>query len=277
MKNIVILYHSSCPDGFSAAWAAWKKFGKEATYVPVDRRPILPKGLKGKIIYSLDFVHDEPMLSNLLKTAAKVVFIDHHITAKEKAKRGAECVFDLKRSGAVLAWQYFHPTKKIPRLLLHVEDFDLWKFKLPHTREVDILLELINFDFRTWDKMVREMENPYRRKVMFKEAAFLNRYKRRLIEGLVKSADLVSLAGRKTLAVNSPIFNSEIGHSLCRKLPPIGIVWRAKNEEIIVSLRSNGKMDVSKIAKHFGGGGHKASAGFSLPRNAKLPWKILKK
>ena len=33
-KNIVIIYHTDCRDGFGAAWAAWKKFGDSATYIP---------------------------------------------------------------------------------------------------------------------------------------------------------------------------------------------------------------------------------------------------
>jgi len=30
-----ILYHANCPDGFGAAWAAWKKLGPDINYIPV--------------------------------------------------------------------------------------------------------------------------------------------------------------------------------------------------------------------------------------------------
>ena len=44
-----------------------------------------------------------------------------------------------------------------------------------------------------------------------------------------------------------------------------------------VSLRSDGSVDVSKLAAKFkGGGGHKKSAGFSVDDLSKLPWKIIK-
>jgi hypothetical protein len=29
MKKTIILYHLDCPDGFGAAWAAWKKFSSK--------------------------------------------------------------------------------------------------------------------------------------------------------------------------------------------------------------------------------------------------------
>ncbi|MFH0712479.1 MAG: DHHA1 domain-containing protein [Candidatus Jorgensenbacteria bacterium] len=275
MKNTVVLYHSNCPDGFGAAWAAWKKFGNRADYIAVNPGILPKKTLKNKEIYVLDNSYPEKIVKKLKRENKSIIIIDHHISARKDVKSASSFVFDLKHSGAVLAWRYFNPKKKVPRFLLHIEDFDLWKFKLPHTREVDILLELIEFNFRAWDTLAREMGNPRRREIKFREAALLGRYKYRLINKIVESAELVSFAGKKTLAVNSPIFSSEIGNLLCRKLPPIGIVWRSENGKITVSLRSNGKADASKIAKRFGGGGHKASAGFGLSRNAKFPWKSL--
>jgi len=53
----------------------------------------------------------------------------------------------------------------------------------------------------------------------------------------------------------------------------IGIVWSRKSGKINVSLRSNGKIDVSKLAFKHGGGGHKAASGFTLDVEKPFPWK----
>ena len=53
-KNIVVVYHGDCTDGFSAAWAAWKKFGNKAEYLGIDPGELLPTGLEDKEIYMLD-------------------------------------------------------------------------------------------------------------------------------------------------------------------------------------------------------------------------------
>src|SRR3990167_9491025 len=45
MKNIVVIYHGKCPDGFSAAWIAWKKFGDDAEYIPGRHGEIPPEDL----------------------------------------------------------------------------------------------------------------------------------------------------------------------------------------------------------------------------------------
>ena len=57
MKNIVVLYHADCPDGFGGAWAAHKKLGEKAEYIGVHHNFLPPKGLDGKEIYMIDFVY----------------------------------------------------------------------------------------------------------------------------------------------------------------------------------------------------------------------------
>lgn len=34
LKEIVIIYHAQCRDGLGSAYAAWKKFGDNASYIP---------------------------------------------------------------------------------------------------------------------------------------------------------------------------------------------------------------------------------------------------
>lgn len=38
---------------------------------------------------------------------------------------------------------------------------------------------------------------------------------------------------------------------------------RVRPDEVRVSLRAKGKGDVATVARHFGGGGHRAAAGFT--------------
>jgi oligoribonuclease NrnB/cAMP/cGMP phosphodiesterase (DHH superfamily) len=275
-KKIVVLYHANCSDGFGAAWAAWKKFGTRADYIGIDPRTLPDKTLKNKEIYILDSAYPAQTLAKLKKRNKKVIVIDHHLSNKDDVKFASEYLFNLNHSGAVLAWQYFHPRKSLPRLLRHVEDFDLWRFRLSHTREFSAIINDFGFDFKIWNKLARDLENPKKRNALAQKGKLLLDYENKLIERIVKNAEVVNFMGYKTLAVNSPIFESEIGHYLYKKLPPTAIVWRVKNGKITVSLRSNGKVDVSKIAAKFGGGGHKAAAGFALKRDARLPWKFLK-
>lgn len=261
-KNL-ILYHSDCADGFGAAYAAWKKFGQDADYLPVlyktDPPPVL-----GKNVYILDFSYSEDILEKISKESEGLVVIDHHITSDGKLSSAKEAVFDINHSASFLSWKYFHPDKEVPLLLRYIEDKDLWKFALPESREVTRWITTLPADFNVWDSAVSDFENESLRETFIKEGREILGQVTRVIDDLVSRATAVNFEGYDTLIIETAVFHSEVGNALVNKMPPIGIVWSEKNGRISVSLRSDGTVDVSKLAQKYGGGGHKAAAGFVL-------------
>ena len=160
--------------------------------------------------------------------------------------------------------------------MLHIEDEDLFKFRLAHTREISAMLEMLPHDFKIWDKFLKQVENLKTRKKIIAKGALLLRYKNVLIKDIIQgTARSVLFQGVRTYAVNSPIFNSEIGHKLYTMHPPMAIIWEEKKNKRRFSLRSVKDFDVSKLAAKFGGGGHKNAAGFQMDITKPLPWKRL--
>jgi nanoRNase/pAp phosphatase (c-di-AMP/oligoRNAs hydrolase) len=278
MKNIVVLYHKDCPDGFGAAWAAWKKFGDKADYVAIEYKNPPPPELKNKEIYLVDFGYNQKeLMKKLLVCNKRMVMIDHHISRKNILPILPEYSFDVNHSGAVLAWRYFHPNKAVPKLLLYVEDEDLWRFKLPLARELTLAIQSYDYNFTFWNKMAADFENPSKRKKYAEEGRAILKLINKTIEILVAEGDEVIFEKNKALAVNSPVFASEIGEYIVRKKGyPIGIIWHKDGNGIRFQLRSSKRVDVSKLAQKYGGGGHKRAAGFYLKKTIKLPWKIIK-
>jgi oligoribonuclease NrnB/cAMP/cGMP phosphodiesterase (DHH superfamily) len=283
VKKIFVLYHFNCPDGFGAAWAAWKKFGKKADYIGIRPSQTADqlKGLNLKDkeeIYFLDVSASAQKLKELVKNNESVTVIDHHVSNREIIRNASQWVFDNRHSGAVLTWQFFFPKKPVPWLLRYLEEMDLWKFRLPHTKEIIAWLEFFPMEFRIWDKLARNLERATFRKSAINEGKMFLKYENRLIEGILKYAFSVKFKGYRARVVNSPKFQSQLGHRLLDKRHPVAIVWNEAADGLKFSLRSDGRVDVSKLAKSFlGGGGHKAAAGFSLPFGKKLPWKRIKK
>ncbi len=276
-KNIVILYHADCDDGFGSAWSAWKKFGAKADYIAVQHQEPPPKGLKNKEIYMIDFTYPLPIVKRLMKVNKRVTAIDHHKSAETETRATEQPLYALNHSGSTLAWKYFHPKKIIPKLLLYVEDSDLFKFRLRDTKEVRTYIRTLPFNFKIWNKIAADFNNTKKRKIIIKTGTALLRYENKLVRDTAEcNAEIVKFFGHKTYAINSPAFDSQLGEYLYKKLPPMSIIWSKRNGYIKVSLRSDGGVDVSKIAQKFGGGGHVGAAGFKLSGNAKLPWQSLK-
>lgn len=271
-EKITVIYHHDCPDGFGAAYAAWKKFGNKAAYVG-GRRGGPPENIKGERVYMLDFTYHMGQLRPFMK-ANVVTSIDHHETTEEETKATVNPSFSLKNAGCVLAWKYFHPGKPVPLLLKYVEDLDLWALKLPKAREVRAFLEQYPFDFKTWDKLMRDFEKPAFRRKAIAAGELLRAHTDILAARIADGAELVEFCGHKVYAVNAAhVLTDEVGHLLYGRKPPFAIVWQKTGNLLRISLRGNGRVDLSKMAEKFGGGGHPGSSGITRDWKKGLPWK----
>jgi len=166
MKKITILYHANCPDGFSAAWAAWKKLKTKANYLPVEHQTPPPQGLEGKTLYMLDFTYSLEIIKELVKKNKKIVIIDHHTAAYRAIQKfwrfglqNIEMIAENENSGAVLAWKYFHPKKPLPAIAKYVEDGDLWKFHLPNAKEIIAVIDDENHNSRIGRPLQKNWKN----------------------------------------------------------------------------------------------------------------------
>ncbi len=309
---VTVFYHADCLDGFGAAYAAWRYFGDTARYRALHHGDAWsPDEVKGHDVYILDFSFPPDALGEMAKHAASVVQIDHHASAlapwRERMVADAQgrqtdrhdtlnLIFDLNKSGARLAWEYFHPSEAVPLPLLHIEDQDLWRFTLPGTRAFCRALRLQSFTFAAWDELIRDATNDsspgYRETLRQGEAieGFFAREVERLAAGPLRTParlrgepvdamqalrhgqTVISDGEQSWLAVNgvainaSVLFASELGNALAEQSGSFGAVWQiGRDGEAKVSLRSKGDFDVSAIAVRYGGGGHRNAAGFRLP------------
>src|SRR3990167_9950289 len=158
-QQTVILYHGKCPDGFGGAYAAWKKFGDSAEYIPMQYGHPNPEHMDGREIFFVDFCLPKDQMDALQSVAKSLTVLDHHEGIKEVATQFPG-VFDSDRSGATIAWSYFHPDKPVPLLLEYIEDYDLFRFNLPDTKAFNAFMTLEPYDLERWDEISTQLEDP---------------------------------------------------------------------------------------------------------------------
>ncbi len=259
----LVVYHGDCPDGFGAAFAAWKRYGDEADYLPVNHGDPPPK-TEGRQVLIADFAYDRRTTERLAESSASLVVLDHHRSSASELAELPYCVFDMNRSGAVMTWQYLHETP-VPALLRYVQDRDLWRHDLPESEEVSAALRAHDFDFKIWDSIDVEQ--------LRVEGRALLRYQRRMVERVAAHASPVEILGTVVPTVNSAVLQSELGDVLAAGHPFAGVWWQGSGDMARWSLRSSpGGVDVSLIAARYGGGGHRTAAGFKgpTPKDGKL-------
>jgi oligoribonuclease NrnB/cAMP/cGMP phosphodiesterase (DHH superfamily) len=272
-KDTVVLYHAECTDGFTAAWAAFRKFGTRAQYIPVEHQVPPPEGLAGKTVYMLDFTYSRPVTEQLMRVCKQVTAIDHHVTVEDVTRLTHDYRYALDKSGARLAWEYFRPDEPVPYLVRIVEDMDIYRFAIPDTVTLYDWLDLFDFDFKQYTKLVRQVESPTGLKRALRQGLLVRQYREKMVERLVKNAAYeVQFAGFRVRAVTTELFHHEVANTLARGRP-FGVAWRVRRNGVYVSLRSDGSgIHVGEFAKRYGGGGHAHAAGFLVPTVADLPF-----
>ncbi|MDP2629928.1 MAG: DHHA1 domain-containing protein [Candidatus Uhrbacteria bacterium] len=270
----IVFYHADCLDGFCGAWAAWSILKNTAEYRPLKHEAEkLPAEIVGRDIYFIDYCFSGDIMAEIKKQARSLVVIDHHFSNIDALKAAYVSVYRIKKSGCVLAWEFFHPNKKVPELLLSVQDNDLFTLKRPLTLEYVTSLYLAEFDFKKWDRLVKQFETKQKRKELAQLGSHLLQYKNKYVAYLLKSAEPVTFHGVRAYAVNTDIFHSEAGTRIYSTLGVhLGIVWHYKEGKIKVSLRSDGVVDAAKLAARYGGGGHVGAAAFWADLPADFPW-----
>lgn len=265
MKTLV-LYHANCTDGSGSALSAYLIFGDSAEYIPVQYGEAPPPFTAGDILYIVDFSYPRDVLLEMAERASVIQVIDHHKTAEADLESidhpNIKVHFDMNQSGAVMTWKFFHPDRSVPPLLQHIQDRDLWLFKMHGSKQIHRALGMYE-DWRDWAQFLYEV------RTLIAEGEAIIRF----LE--VQTARIIGGPPRNFFGTNEvvPIFNLPgfmISDALNQALDdhpecPYAVGFIILPGKTLYSLRSRTAedVDVSAIAQKFGGGGHKHAAGFS--------------
>lgn len=314
MKPLCI-YHGNCADGFTAAWAVWKRFGDAFDYhAGVYQNP--PPDVTGRDVVLVDFSYKREVMRAMRghgrNKARSVLVLDHHKSAAEDlsvqdgnfcinianwtgpltwdrhlenaamdlnegAVDSVYCLFDMHRSGAGIAWDFFHPGVARHPLVNYVEDRDLWKFSLPGSRNIAAFVFSYHYEFPLWDEMARFVEHA-QPEAERAGAAIEQKHHKDVKELVAALRQEMVIGGHWVPVANLPYtLTSDAGNLMCSAYqspnlqgeivtPPFAACYWDTAEGRVFSLRSvEGGLDVSEIAKQYGGGGHRNASGFRLP------------
>lgn len=256
------IYHGNCADGFGAAWVVRKALG-DIEFHP-GKYQEAPPDVAGKDVVLVDFSYQRPALLEMAEKANSILILDHHKTAAEDLvdlPANVTCKFDMSRSGAMLTWDHFFPNEAPPTLLLHIEDRDLWRFALQNTRQIQANLFSYPYDFQVWDELMAADVSA----LVAEGNAIERKHFKDLRELLgVTTRDMV-IGGHRVPVANLPYtMSSDAGHEMAKGRPFAACYWDTP-EGRVFSLRSSADgVDVSEVAKQYGGGGHRNASGFKV-------------
>ena len=320
-----ILHHGSCPDGTAAALAAHMKLGDDAQYLGVNYGKPVPEIPDGSDVWVLDFSYPAQTLLDLARRMKSVTVLDHHATAQKDLcldaflpligdpPMGMDMLlgsvkqdflsignlsirFDMTKSGAVLAWEHFHPGTEVPMFFRYVQDRDLWKFELLQSRQFSAGLRLYPMTIDGYQAAYEDDIGPLTASgetalevinqavdAMCKNArlaCFDGKYQSVLLSNFTPHAGLptafVEDEQHRWFApcANATVYFSEVGERLLELYPHAQFAayyFDRADGKRQWGLRSRPEFDCSVIARAWGGGGHLQAAGFTTGNKREEP------
>lgn len=268
------VYHAKCTDGFAAAWVVWGALKGEVNFHE-GYYNAAPPDVDDRDIIVVDFSYPRDVMQTIVASCRSLVLLDHHKTAMADLSElcptpdHTKITFDMSRSGAGLAWDHFHPGMPRPLLVDLVEVRDLWLRNHPRWEEARLMHAYINsypFGFYEFSKHVEDSEDQKFRPFMMREgAAILRQHDRDVEEMIGATKRRMKIGGYDVPVANlGPMLASDAGH-LMSKGEPFSASYFDGARGRLFSLRSaDDGLDVSEIAKSYGGGGHAHAAGFKV-------------
>ena len=279
----VVIYHKNCNDGLASALCVYEKLGDSVEYIPMHYNdPIDFESLRNKNVLIVDFSFDKEVLCKIRSFAKKAMIIDHHASAEEKLKNVEGCFFDMSHSAAYLCYKYMNEnSSSVPNFILYIEDRDIWKWDYREKSEpLSYGLKELNFSSKTFKSFKEYLKNDSLVEEAIKLGVAVVEKNKKYINEVTKRAKKVNYVVDSTnykimlLGLENPKLISETAEKLytdndvdftvCwfphrdNKFLNLKICKILYGEQrYILSFRTNkDNIDVSKIAKSLGGGGH---------------------
>lgn len=281
MTRTICIYHANCADGFTAAWAVREGLGEGVEYIPAGYGDE-PPNVTGADVIVVDFSYKRPVLERMAQNARSIIILDHHKTAEADLKgipapvggwdlhRGAAgnpvALFDMDRSGAQMAWDYFNQGSR-QFLIDVVADRDLWRWSIDHSRQINAVIGSHEMTWNTWHELAARLQADADFGRVSAEGEAILRAHDKLVRQVIDVSKRRMVIGEHDVPVAAaPYALASDTAGTMAEGEPFAATYVDGPSGRAFSLRSRGDgLDVSQIAATYGGEGHRGAAGFLMP------------
>lgn len=273
-----ICLHHNDRDGRCAAAVIKKAVGGAVHLVGIsyDHQDEMLKGIKpGDKVIVADLALSEDKFTELLDITRDVVYIDHHKSTVEKLKDimgnyGIANTIEIGNGGACkLAWKHYMHDAEVPEAVNLISNYDEGHFKYGDRVmlfALGVQVMDLNPSSALWNVLLeRGIRSQKDAKMVINNTInsgySVLKYQENQAYSLRNKAYITTLDGIPCTAVNNDIDNLVLRKT--RFNTDLLVIYSYCKDKWSISLYcDSGNIDVSTIAKKYGGGGHVNSAGF---------------
>ena len=272
-------YHSADLDGKCSGAIVYSKYNKMCEMFGYDYAQKFPMEeiSAGETIIMVDIAIQPNELMHTLNNMCDLVWIDHHTSAIKASEEepfefnNARGIRDINFAACELTCKFFYGNVDVPYAVRLLGLYDIWKqnqnedalpfqygMKVRNTSvESNLWLDLFNADKTS--KIIRDI---------IADGKTIIKYETKQNESICRFYSFeFTFEKYKCISINKNLpssiaFNSiydESKHDIMFAFNRKSNIWSVS----LYTTKSN--IDVSEIAKRYGGGGHKQAAGFNIP------------
>jgi len=264
-----IYFHNDL-DGRCSAAIVYNLYCDNGIFIEVDYKDIIDVNAiqSDEEIIIVDFSFKPDVMEKVLEKTKRVIWIDHHVTAKEYpyiGNVGGLRDFENKsRSGCELTWEYFCGEENVPDVVRLIGDYDKWALKYkPDSFNFyeGLKLENTNPKALIWKNLFDKTFGSQWTQDIIEHGKTAVIYRNNYCNDMCKEYGYeVEFEGHKGFATNIYRFGSQgFGERFSKYDFCISYIYDGK--QFIISIYSE-NIDISAIAKKYGGGGHLNAAGW---------------
>lgn len=277
---IHILYHSSDLDGKCSGAIAKRFFemtDEPFVLVPFNYGDSLPADIQdGDRVFFLDVTIQpiEKMYTLREDLKCEVYVLDHHKTSVESYLKDhiTDGFLDMKFSGCELTWKYFFSDKETPKFVSLLGRYDVWDNKDEERWNNSIIPFQMGMKFDKNDPEDRDFWSKYFEddsgqlvEKTIESGLIVTRYQKNMNKTNAETHSYETIfQEKKAIVLNTTFKNTQSFEAVWDETKyDLMLAWNYSDKGYLVSLyTTKDDVDVSEIAKMFGGGGHKKAAGF---------------
>jgi len=272
------IFHSIDYDGKCSGAIVFSRFPNCELY-PIDYVDVFDfnKIEQGEQVIMVDFTLENQDQMLELATLSDLIWIDHHKSAIEiESHYDLETVKGIRKEGVgacELVWQRFYPTKRLPYGVFLLSKYDVWQTESNLWKDTILPFQYgmrlhdgwpNNMNF--WEPIFEATENSELIEHIIMEGRAAQAYEENFSNRVAKGLWFpIEFEGLKFQVINRSHANSLSGDAIWNPDEYHGLMYfsRGPKKWKVSMYTSREDIDLSKIAKKHGGGGHKQACGFT--------------
>lgn len=272
-QNVLCVFQSNNIDSFLGAWSLWHQYPNATFFSNIA--DVQPSDLESKEVFVVGPTLPIACIIEMASFCKRLHIFGYETTygLEIDALNGSvpdnvTLIYKPHQSLATMVWRYLNNNAPVPTIFNYVEDRVQWRYQHPETRPVMTALSAYPPNFERWESLIT---NPNVQQLVEEGRVLLRGLSRDVERSILDSQRRIDIGGYNVPVINAPpSYASAAGIQLAKGEPFAACYWDTVNGREYDLVSGPDGIDITSLARAYGGHGTAREARFQVPRSHPL-------